>query len=492
MAFNALPKSFLRFVILFSLSFSIAGCNPTGGYRSTTPEFPSAVSVTPDTYSIDPVFVDFYAYFGEVISLGPAITPLFEEDNLKKQYVEAGLIVYDPGDRESGKYRLFPLGNDFGIAEPPVDDPGLQESRFINGHVVYGDFLNLYEQLGGARFVGLPLTEARHNTERGRVEQYFENLGFYRLDDDPSGSVQLLSYGVLSCDKNCRYQAPSSSIPSTRPVLTEPFAAEVARLGGLPYVGLTLSDPYLAGDGRMEVIFENLVLVTESGDQERVIVRPIVEMVGIQVQPPVDQVDNTLMEFIPLFQGKGHHVPHFFLSFLERLGGLEFSGPPTTEVFPVSNGVYRQCFTTLCLDFEVDNQGERRMKLAPLGVIYKEKYYQQAGDFTRTQSLKDIDIKVWEGNPSVTSDQYQEIHAVIFENNYPLINREPIIIVTLPDTSTQIYHFQPTNANGHTSIIIPSVPAPNGTLIAYEVCLVGISDEVTCVGDHYLIWNHPS
>jgi hypothetical protein len=146
----------------------------------------------------------------------------------------------------------------------------------------------------------------------------------------------------------------------------------------------------------------------------------------------------------------------------------------------------------LCLDFELHGKGERRLKLAPLGVIYKEMYYQQAGDFGRTQSLKNIEIKVWEGNPSVTSDQHQEIHAVIFENNFPLMNREPILIVSLPDTTTQVYNFQPTNANGHTSMIIPSVPAPNGTLIAYEVCLVGIEDEVTCVGDHYLIWNHPN
>lgn len=73
----------------------------------------------------------------------------------------------------------------------------------------------------------------------------------------------------------------------------------------------------------------------------------------------------------------------------------------------------------------------------------------------------------------------------------PLVNREPILNLTLPDNSLESYRFPATDEAGKTVLGIPPVEAPNGTLIPYEVCLMGIYGKTFCVGENYLIWNLP-
>jgi hypothetical protein len=35
---------------------------------------------------------------------------------------------------------------------------------------------------------------------------------------------------------------------------------------------------------------------------------------------------------------------------------------------------------------------------------------------------------------------------------------------------------------------IPSISAPNGTIIAYSVCLPSTGEEKHCVGDNFMVW----
>ena len=83
----------------------------------------------------------------------------------------------------------------------------------------------------------------------------------------------------------------------------------------------------------------------------------------------------------------------------------------------------------------------------------------------------------------------QEIYVSVSENGVALINREPTLLLSYPNGETQTFNFPPTGEDGVTSIGIPGIKAPNGTLIAYKVCLIGFSDESQCVGENYLIWN---
>ena len=435
---------------------------------------------------IDPLFVDFYLAIGGVETLGPAISPVSNSEGQTRQYLESGLMIFDPQAANSYRYTLAPLGKELGLGENSVYQSVEHEGRVINGHMVIAEFLEEYERLGGARFVGKPISGAHHNVSKARIEQYFENLGFYKLDSETK--IRLMPYGAYACDRNCRYQEPSAAIPVRMPILPEPFLKKTLDLG-LPFVGKPLTDLHIAPDGNQEVIFENLVLVARSDNPQDVTVRPMGEMIGKQAQELADPQNSPLSVFVEVDQGKGHNVPVYFMEYLAQFGGVDIAGYPISEVFSPEAGIYRQCFTNLCLQFNINLVGDQRLRPVPLGVDYKVEDYDQVRDFEANQALEGLDIKVWEKNTYVSSNEPQEIHVALYENGKSLENYEPILVVTMPDGSQRKANFQPSDKNGRTSIQLSPIEAPNGTLIAYRICIIGLGGDQRCVGDNYLIWN---
>lgn len=442
-----------------------------------------------ETFPVDALFTEFYAFFEGVQSLGPAISPPFVEGVLQKQYVEAGLMVFDPLSPAGDRFRLEVLGYSFGVEQAAVPDLHLPGARYVNGHHIYGKFLDLYDRLGGAQFIGKPLTEAYHNLAKGRIEQYFENLGFFRFDHDESETVYLIAYGAYACTQRCRYQTAVSRAPGSEGILPEPFAAKANSLG-LPFLGLMLSDVLWAEDGKQEVIFENLVLMADSSP-EGVSPRPIVTMLDITPQPLVAPGNDPLMVFYPLQEGQGHHVPLYFDQYLARYGGPKLSGVPLTEVHVTEQGKYRQCFENLCLEFDPNVPEGENLRPAALGALYKARFYGLDEGFLESQSLAHVTLKVWERDNLVSSVQEQEIRVMITKNGAPLKDREPTLILSVPGDDWLELTFPPTDQNGRSSVRIPPIPAPNGTIIPYQVCLKAISGEVLCEGENYFIWNQP-
>ena len=435
---------------------------------------------------IDPLFVDFYLAIGGVEMLGPAISPVSIGVGQTRQYLESGLMIFDPQAANSYRYTLAPLGKELGLGKNSVYESVEHEGRMINGHMVIAEFLEEYERLGGARFVGKPISGAHHNISKARIEQYFENLGFYKLDSETK--IRLMPYGAYACDRNCRYQKPSAAIPVRMPILPEPFLKKTLDLG-LPFVGKPLTDLHIAPDGNQEVIFENLVLVASPDDPQHVTVRPMGEMIGKQAQVLADPQNSPLSVFVEVDQGKGHNVPLYFMEYLSQFGGVDIAGHPISEVFSLEAGIYRQCFTNLCLQFNLNMVDNQRLQPVPLGVDYKAEDYDRVRDFEANQALEGLDIKVWEKNTFVSSNEPQEIHVALYENGKSLENCEPILVVTMPDGSQRKANFQPSDKNGRTSIQLSPIEAPNGTLIAYRICIIGLAGEQRCVGDNYLIWN---
>ena len=259
-------KSMLKLRYVYIMLFIIAFLGACNKFESDTD--PTAIPTKPslskiNIFPVEPLFADYYHHLGGEKRLGPAISPLIESGDIKMQYLEAGLLRFDPAALVGNRFSLAPLALMWEIAEPAVPAPNDSDVRYLNGHVLFPDFVRLYDELGGMRIVGRPLTEGRHNPERRRIEQYFENLGFYRFEQDPPGIVRLMSYGVFACDQNCRYRTQPAAIPSLYGYLPEPFAAEVAKLG-LSFTGFIQSGPSKAPDGKTEVVFENVVLVAES------------------------------------------------------------------------------------------------------------------------------------------------------------------------------------------------------------------------------------
>ena len=82
----------------------------------------------------------------------------------------------------------------------------------VDGYPIYEEFEEIYHRLYGPLYVGKPLSQPRFNANGNRIEQYFQNVGFYRNIDDQPGDVYLLAYGVFACSSDCRFSPPQSTI----------------------------------------------------------------------------------------------------------------------------------------------------------------------------------------------------------------------------------------------------------------------------------------
>jgi len=555
MSSRTTSKTTLLWMIILAIGLNGA-CSPAK--KLAFPSEKAVVAIQGEMYPVDPLFVDFYQFLGGIEVLGPAISPLIESGNTKSQYVEAARMMYDPQAVESERFQLAPLGVNLGYAEPAVPPPASPEVRYVNGHVIHKEFVPFYDKLGGAQFVGRPLTEVNYNFEKRRIEQHFENLGFYRWDGDLPGAVHLIAYGAKSCDWICNHKPPEGSEVSLFPLLPEPFASEVARRG-YTFLGRTLSEPYLTPDGRLEVIFENAVLTVEPtqsraksanffwfwlplllakqleaphagemdlyqlhlplvlgeeirreitlsfqlwlpmmifGDgalsrqlaQAEVTARPIVEMVGIPTQLPVKQRIDQLMTFYTAGGDKGYHIPIYFADYIERHGGLDFVGPPIGEISPLGEGVFRQCFTNMCLNFDINAPPDQNLKPAPLGVVYKELYYNQQDKTRATQTPDNIQLRVEEIMSYVSPTESQVFGITLMDQDGPLVGRQAELTITLPTNVPQKITFPPTDEGGRSQLVIAPIAAPIGTIIEYSVCALGVSAVPVCVQDRYMIW----
>ena len=100
-------------------------------------------------------------------------------------------------------------------------------------------------------------------------------------------------------------------------------------------------------------------------------------------------------------------------------------------------------------------------------------------------------MKVWESYPMVAPNQSQEIGVGILENNLPVRNLEPYLMVTYPDGREKTYYMFPTGEDGVSRVLLDAISEPNGTLISYQVCIIDLNNEKYCVKDSFMIWQNP-
>jgi hypothetical protein len=412
--------------LLFLFSTLLTACGRTGTPPVPTPE---------ETYQVDPLFKPLYDQLGGQTTLGPAISPRFQGNGQDYQYTNTSLLVYDPKLPEGERLHLAPLGRELGVEEQPILAAN-GETQPAEEYTIYPDFAPLYEKLGGEGVVGAPLGEVRRNSEMKRIEQYFENLGFYRLESDPTGAVGLLSYGAWKCDLSCRYSPPLNSailLPKKRALA---FVRMLERLG-VGFTGLALTDPYLAPDGNLEQIYENVVLAADPRDSSQVFLRPVPGKLGVMPGPTAERGSQPDMVFIPVQGDQGYYVPQDFITYLEAHGGLDVSGPPIAQPEQLDATTLRQCFLNLCLERRTRETGEGathpdsagKVQPAALGITYRELFYQAALP-VQNQSAWELSVR-GEGFPLVSSDQRQ-IWVIVLSNN-PLPNVSPVLSLTRPD-----------------------------------------------------------
>jgi hypothetical protein len=461
----------LSFLGLFAL---LAACSPD-----------QLDSVLPKTspYAIEPVFQEFFAFLGGEERLGGALTPVILEGNTQKQYVENALMVYNPELPPSEQYSLAPLGEQLGVWDQPVVDTNLDGVLVVDGYIVYEGFVPLYAELGSRRYVGRPLTGVRYTAEHNRVEQYFQNLGFFMNLDEP-GVVRLMAYGSLACGEICNTPAanPAAIIQIELPY-GEPFVGTVTRLGD-GFVGRRLAGPYQAEDDSLEVIYENLVLYANADQSQTAAARPIMVLMGMAPEPLVTQLDSPVIMFYGIDGALGYNVPLFFSDYIAQHGGFELFGQPISEIKMQADGSASQCFANLCLRYENGNVAP-----LPMGAEYKARVFDQPA-VGPVAPAGEIRIQVWEDHSQISSSEQQVIHASLYAGAQLLSGLQPYLEISLPSGATSIYQYPPSDASGQTQLALPFIQGQNGTLVPYKVCLEGFGAAQVCASESYMIWGN--
>lgn len=435
-------------------------------------------------YAVDPLFLRFYASLGGENTLGPAISPVFEDQSSIYQYTVSALLVYDP--KAEVKLHLAPLGRDMGLSEISIPTSSAGENRPLS-EAIDQNILTLYQKLGGAIVVGNPLTKPLFNEEKNRHEQYFENVGFYWEAEEEEVAVNLLAYGTWKCDRYCRYKTPLNSRISLPTRNAAPFV-QLVESRGLEFTGFALTPPYLSADGQLEQIYEHLIMQTSLSATDSVRLVPLPEKLGVprDILVPADSDEG--MYFLPIQDGLGYNIPKYFIEYIWEHGGLDFVGQPITQLAEVDGKMFRQCFVNMCLQ-ALRAEGNR-LQVSPesLGIQYRDIYYQPAITSVPDEQAQDLTLQLWEGFPMVSPEQEQEIGVAVFSSGFPMADIVPELDLLLPDGSRIHQVMPPTNENGESQVVISPLLVENGSLIPYKVCIDTPKGQRFCLMDSYLVW----
>ncbi len=428
--------------------------------------------------------------------LGPAISALFTLQDEQCQYTQNALMCFDAQAQGIDRYHLYSLGDAMNIANPEKDGAAIEGGS--EGIPIFDEFDALYNKLNGPLYVGLPLAQARFNPNRSRIEQYFENVGFYRDIDSPRGEVHLLSYGVYACSSDCRFPVPESSVVVPSPaILQQPFQAQVVRLGGPDVFGMPLTEPFTATDGNLEQVYENAVFYASADDPANVHLRNVPLLLGMQPATLISQLygEEQGMVFYPLEGDKGHHVPVALDRFIASHGGMEISGKPIGEVEQDKDGQYNQCFENYCLTFSNSSDADTTIHLQPLGRAYMLAFKIQSTPGLASQiDPTTVSMVVHAATPRIPANKPQQFELIVVRSadQQPVPNVTPNLILALPSGQELSYAFPPTDGQGRTTLTIaPLQPEPaNGKVISFKACLDNPNGDPVCVSESYLIWNY--
>jgi hypothetical protein len=446
--------------------------------------------ITPTPYGAVPLasqFRDLYDKLGGEPALGQSISPTFAHNGLLCQYTENVLMCFNPAATvDVDRLVLIPVGTM--LVTPSVGEPPM----------IYAGFQDMYDRLYGERYVGKPLSGVRFNTEKRRIEQYFENMGFYQLIDDSRGIVHLMAYGSFVCREFCAYQPyTGSAIIGWDKGVEVPGATSLARLGGFDIFGSPISKPYISPiDGTIEQVLENVVIYIPKDNPTTIHLRPLSLILQMQQEAPGPQIYglDQGMVFYPVQGALGFHVPVVFDRFIIDHGSTEISGKPIMDPFSVDvNGVKiaRQCFENYCLDYDSTAAESKRIHMVGLGSQYlKQKVNEENWVFQF--SPKTTVLKISKLKPQISAKEEQVIQVNVYQVNghLPMSDIDAVLLVGLPDGSKVTYNVPPTNLEGTITVTIPAITnAVNGTVVPYIVCLNVPSDTQICQSDSYLIWN---
>jgi hypothetical protein len=323
-----------------------------------------------------------------------------------------------------------------------------------------------YEAAGGELVAGAPIAEAV--VRDGHLVQYCEALGLRLREDAAEGEFEFLAYGYAALDG---LRAPSSAV--LPPDLRErPFALFLDPYGGEAVFGRVLSDPHSGSDGALEQVFANAVLYSASESPGSVRLRSLGAAQG-DAEPPVTGPSDTVGLYMPQ---SGHYVLWAFANFYRAHGAEAVLGLPLEEAKTV-NGVLRQRFENVILEYRPELPPHLAVQLAPLGVDYAVAGGMQAGE-PGSPVITAPTIAACEGLAGVTtqpelailpSGGLQRISVQVQRpDGSPWAGVTPIVVVHAP--SGDLYPIvPPTDTSGLTAASLNLNELRTGEIVNYEV-----------------------
>jgi hypothetical protein len=476
-----MPKKILKLVLIVVILGLFSACSGRGSGNSAY-------------YLVDPRFSELYDRLQGEDGLGPPISnkKYLAGTNLEKQYFEGVVMVFDPD--ASPRYYLEAVGRDAGFSDLPNNSPENSSAKYINGFIIPLEFSQFYDQMGGERWVGVPLTRARLNPEKNTIEQYFENMGFFRFVDDAPGVVHLMPYGLWKCAGECaKYPGlENAGISSTTSEeIPSPFGEAIARFG-TQFTGNTVSGAFRAEDGTIEQIFQNVVLYQDSSSPLGVSLRPVSSLLDDHGEEYQSRQENPQDYFREIKDGNGFYIPGYFMDFIDRYYGFVISGEPISRLNEIREGVFQQCFQNYCLLYDAKADQGQQVRLLPQGQKYRDTFQKNASRSTNQPAIRkrDIQLDIWEQLPQISSQESQQIGACVHESGSPLINALAIATIKISEAGSSVYEFDPTDGGGCSFLILDPIQAENGTTIDYQVCFQGLGDHEYCQRDSFLIWGN--
>lgn len=436
-------------------------------------------------FVVDKIFRTYYKNLGGKDILGVAISEVISWEENQCQYTEKTLMCLNSQNQSSNSYFLFPLGVMF-----QIDGRLNNTNNSLAEYELYSEFQPFFQQLGGEAVTGKPITNIRYNVQEKRIEQYFENVGFFQEYHNPQKSG-LLSYGVSACQRECKFTSmQGTSVNLHAETIELPFLPILARMKRWDAMGEPITAPIEVQPGLLQQVFNNVVLIGNPTLQETIHLLDLPVRLNYRQEKPGPQIysleDN--MVFYVVSTPNGFHVPIVFDNFIMQNGGREFSGNPLCEVYQEGDK-FRQCFQNYCLDYNPDS---KEVKMAALGEQYLETLSVDPIRIVKFDySPYTVSLNVKEKSPNVSINEEQELEVLVLkkENLSPLQNIEASVEVTLPNGERHTYQSLPTDEFGTTKITIPAFKrVQNGSVITYSVCLLVSTDEPICISNSYLIW----
>jgi hypothetical protein len=481
------------FISILTVSGIFAACN------FPRPDRAIEVSVFASA-GIDARFLPLYQTLGGETVLGEPISPILEEGEQWCQYTMNAKMCVIAGRSDLEAYSLAPVVVEGALMPEVSHQPASQESgKVVNGYVIHPDFIDLFDRLYGTLFAGQPLDNAWINYDRGRIEQYFENVVIAQDLDDPTQTAYLLPVAHAVCTYGCELSIDQAVfIPETQSASTQstsPFSTFLSDVNGFVF-GEPLTKPFINTEGMQVQVFEYVAIAAEPNDLSRAWLLPLSYELDMFETEPSDQRYGIEQDvyFYPVGQ-KGYHVVTWFDAFIREHGGRTIAGNPIAEIAYYEDDI-RQCFENYCLDLVQDSEtGLPAAELAPLGAWYVDKLVDQrilSQDILLVDwvTADDVQFEIYEQYPMIDHETAQVITLSIISTmtGEPLSGIPSHVTLITPDNQTIELALMNTDGRGISSVSVPAHrDLENGTVIRYEVCVELVSGEEACATNAYLV-----